>query len=82
MALLAAISEPDYKGSFELLSGLGFAYLEMGKFDEAEKIFKYVAGVKSFESAMGLGLVYGMQNRYAEALNAFEHATRLNAGDA
>ncbi|WP_461459119.1 tetratricopeptide repeat protein [Methanothrix sp.] len=82
MALLAAISEPGYNGSFELLSALGFAYLEMEKFDEAEKIFRNVTEVKPFESAVGLGLFYGMQNRYAEALNAFDHATRLMPHDA
>lgn len=82
MALLAAISEPGYNGSFDLLSAIGFAYLEMGKFGEAEKIFKNVTKVKPFESAVGLGLVYGLQNRYAEALNAFDNATRWMPQDA
>lgn len=82
MAILATLSEPGYKGSFELLSGLGFAHLEMGKYDEAEEIFKKITLAKPFESVLGLGLVYSMQGRYADALNAFDEATRLNPRDA
>lgn len=82
MALLATISEPGYNGSFELLSGIGFAYLEMEKYDEAEKIFKTISGSRPFESALGLGLVYYNQDYHAEALNAFENATRLNPKNA
>jgi tetratricopeptide (TPR) repeat protein len=82
MALLAAELEPSYKGSFELLSVLGFAYLEMGEYDEALKIFKKTYGFKPFESALGLGLAYGMQGRYAEALCAFDDAIRQNSRDA
>jgi tetratricopeptide (TPR) repeat protein len=81
MALLAIGSEPGYEGSFDLLSGLGFAYLEMGKYNEAAKIFKNITGFKQFEGALGLGLVYGTQGHYAEALNAFENATQLNPRD-
>jgi tetratricopeptide (TPR) repeat protein len=78
MAVLATKVEPGYKGSFDLLSGLGFAYLEMGLFDDATKTFKNISGVKPFESALGLGLVHGMQDNYAEALEAFDNATQLN----
>jgi tetratricopeptide (TPR) repeat protein len=81
MALLAIKSEPGYSGSFELLSGLGFAYLEMGKYNEAEKIFKNITKVKPFESALGLGLTYGEQGYFAGALSAFNNAVQINPQD-
>ena len=81
MALLATRSEPGYKKSFELLSGVGFAYMEMGKYDEAAKIFENINDVKPFESSFGLGLVYGIQGQYSEALDAFNEAIRLNPQD-
>lgn len=81
-ASLAIMSEPGYKASYELLSDLGFAYLEVEKYNEAAKIFKNITLVKPFESAIGLGLVYGKQSRYVEALNAFDYATQLNPRDA
>lgn len=80
-ALLATELEPGYKGSFELLSVLGFAYLEMGEYNEALKIFKNTSRSKPFESALGLGLAYGMQGHYTEALSAFDNATRQNSRD-
>lgn len=78
MALSAIKFEPGYEGSFELLSCLGFAYLEMERYDEATKIFKNITEFKPFESALGLGLIYGKQGRYAEALNALNDAVQLN----
>jgi tetratricopeptide (TPR) repeat protein len=78
MAVLASNLEPGYKGSFDLLSGMGFAYLEMGLFDNATRTFKKISGVKPFESALGLGLAYGMQENYDEALKSFDNATKLN----
>jgi tetratricopeptide (TPR) repeat protein len=82
MALLARNSEPGYKGSFNLLSNLGFAYLVNGKYDEAANIFQNITEFKPFDSALGLGLVYGMQGDYVKALNAFDNATQLNPQNA
>jgi tetratricopeptide (TPR) repeat protein len=81
MALLAIKCEPGYTRSLELLSAIGFAYIEMGKYDEAEKIFKNTTVFEPFKSAVGLGLIYGIQGRYAESLNAFDDATRMNPQD-
>jgi tetratricopeptide (TPR) repeat protein len=79
MALSAIEFEPGYKGSFELLSVLGFAYLEMGEYEDALKIFKNTTRFKPFESSLGLGLAYGIQGHYVEALNAFDNAIQQNS---
>ena len=82
MAVLAKDSEPSYNRTYELLSGLGFAYLQNEKYDKAAIIFRNITEYKPFESALGLGLVYGEQGNYAKALNAFDEATQLNPHDA
>jgi tetratricopeptide (TPR) repeat protein len=81
MALSAIEFEPGYMGSFELLSVLGFAYLEMGEYDDALKIFNNTSRFRPFESALGIGLVYGMQDRYADALIALDDALQLDSQD-
>lgn len=81
MALLANISEPDYNGTFELLSGLGFAYLQSEKYNEAANIFGNITKFKPFESELGLGLAYGNLGDFPRALNAFEKATQLDSHD-
>lgn len=82
MALSAIEFEPGYEKSFELLSVLGFAYLEVGEYDDALKIFKNIYRFKPFESALGLGLVYARQGRYAEALSAFDYALQQDSREA
>ena len=82
MASLARNFEPSYKNTFELLSALGFAYLQCGKYDEAANIFRNITESKPFESALGLGVVYYNQDNYTGALNAFKEATKLNPQDA
>jgi len=79
LALLAKSIEPNYGGSFELLSSLGFAYVDLGKFDEAANAFQNITEFKPFESAMGMGLVYGNKGYYKEALYSFDLATKLNS---
>ncbi len=81
MALLAKSSEPGYPGTFDLLSNLGFAYLDGRNFDEAEKIFRNITDFKPFESALGLGLIYGSRNNFEKALNEFDEAIRVNPKD-
>jgi tetratricopeptide (TPR) repeat protein len=82
MALLARNFEPSYKKTLDLLSALGFAYLQSGEYDEAANIFRNITGFNPFESALGLGVIYYHQGNYTEALNAFKKATQLNSQDA
>lgn len=78
MASSAKKFEPEYNRTYELLSGIGFAYLERGKYSEAENIFLDTTEFKPFESAFGLGVVYYSQENYPEAFEAFKKATQLD----
>ena len=82
MALLAINFEPSYEKPFELLSALGFAYLQSGKYNEAANIFRNITEFKPFESALGLGVVYYNKGNYTEALKMFKEATQLNSQEA
>jgi tetratricopeptide (TPR) repeat protein len=77
MASLAKKFEPEYNKTYELLSGIGFAYLERGKYSEAENIFLNNTEFMPFESALGLGVAYYSQGNYPEALEAFKKATQI-----
>ena len=78
MTVLAMRSDPSHNGSFEIFSNLGFAYVGIGKYDEAMDIFQNITHIKPFESALGIGLIYAHEERFAEALIAFDEAIDLN----
>jgi tetratricopeptide (TPR) repeat protein len=79
MALAANRSEPGYIGTFELLSGIGYAFLNRANDAEAEKIFRNITNFKPFEGSLGLGLVYSKRGNFDKALIALDKATQLNS---
>lgn len=79
MASSAKKFKPEYNGTYELLSGIGFAYLEKGNYSEAENIFRDITEFEPFKSAFGLGMAYYSQENYPEALEAFKKATQLDS---
>ncbi len=83
MTQLAENTEPGYKGTFELLSNLGFCYLRIGDKDRAKNIFQNISQFRpldnklAYRSALGLGFVY-IYNNNEKALDYFDKAIKLD----
>jgi tetratricopeptide (TPR) repeat protein len=74
--------EPKYMGSIEygLLSDLGYAYLELGEPEEAERLYKNISDLQmSSESWNNKGVALDEQGKYDDAIKAYDEAIRLDS---
>jgi len=79
----ALAASPPEDLSRALQMGLGVAYSQTGRYNEAAAIFQKLlkSGPESFQLHFNLGTVYGHLQRYTEAVPEYQKALELNPND-
>jgi tetratricopeptide (TPR) repeat protein len=80
LALMAKESEPFYSKMSNLFSNIGFSYLKINKYTDAEQIFKVATELapSDAEAWAGLGSAYLFQNNNSSSIHAFNYSVRFD----